>query len=295
MMMIDFERIIIIFPDDWRNVKRSETCLKELVEKRFEFQRISNIMSEKARDFKFLVMVNEKKIRCNVENVNSMNDLYNKVAKKLARSRVSSLEFFDPTFEEWASAVHISDVPDKCKVRITETETFKAPLTPPPPISMPTLRPQNSKKKKRDSMYKACQNAPGDAAERLFHALDNDDEETAMKIIRAGHAKGAVADDGDTVLIWATIMDNLKMVKAILKEDPKMLNEQSSNGNTALMWATEMHHPEIAKFLIEKGASTDFKNHEGMNAISIAKSMGNTQLESVLSGVVSISSEVSGL
>ena len=253
-------------------------------------------MSEKARDFKLLVMMGDKKIRCNFENVNSMRDLNSKVARKLGRSRVSSLEFFDPTFEEWASAVHIADVPDKCKVRITETEaTYKAPPTPPPPISMPVLRPEISKKKKRDSMYKACVEAAGDAGERLFHALDEGDEETAMKIIRAGHAKGAVADDGDTVLIWATIMDNLPMVKAILKEDPKSLNEQSSNGNTALMWATEMKHPEIAKFLISKGASTDFKNHDGMNAISIAKSMGHTQLESVLSGVVAISSEVSGL
>ena len=52
------------------------------------------------------------------------------------------------------------------------------------------------------------------------------------------------------------------------------------------MWATEMKHPEIAKFLISKGASTDFKNHDGMNAISIAKSMGHTQFKTVLSGVV---------
>ena len=146
--------------------------------------------------------------------------------------------------------VHIADVPDKCKVRITETETFKAPLTPPPPISMPMLRPQISKKKKRDSMYKACQNAPGDAAERLFHALDNDDEETAMKIIRAGHAKGAVADDGDTVLIWATIMDNLPMVKAILMHIPNA--ELVTVTAMALMWATEMKHPDIAKFLFQK-------------------------------------------
>ena len=51
----------------------------------------------------------------------------------------------------------------------------------------------------------------------------------------------------------------------------------------------------MAKFLVSKGASTDFKNHDGMNAISIAKSMGHTQLESVLSGVVALSSEVSGL
>ena len=181
-------------------------------------------MSEKARDFKLLVMMGDKKIRCNFENVNSMRDLNSKVARKLGRSRVSSLEFFDPTFEEWASAVHIADVPDKCKVRITETEpTYKAPPTPLHPYQCPCCV-LKFRRKKRDSMYKAHVEA-GRRMERLFHALDEGDEETAMKIIRAGHAKGAVADDGDTVLIWATIMDNLPMVKAILKEDPKSLNE----------------------------------------------------------------------
>ena len=250
-------------------------------------------MSEKSRDFKLLVMTDGKKIRCNFDNVTSIVDLNSKVAEKLGRARVSSLEFFDPTFAEWASAVHISDVPSKCKVRIMnqKTEIFSAPPTPPPPM----LRPSISKKKKRDSMYKACKDASGSAAEELFHALDNDDEETALKIIRSGHAKGAVHSDGDTVLIWATIMDNLKIVKAVLKDDPRTLNEQSSNGNTALMWATEMQHPNIAKFLIEKGASTEFKNHEGMNAITIAKSMGHKELETVLSGPISITSEVSGL
>ena len=256
-------------------------------------------MSEDARDFKLLVMTDSRKIRCNFENVKSISDLSEKLAKKLGRSRVSSFEFFDPAFEEFCSAVHISDVPSKCKLRIVEDalptkNTTSAPPPTPPPRPIP-LRPQESKKKKRASMYKAALNSEGTAAEELFHALDNDDQDTALKIIRSGGAKGALHEDGDTVLIWATILDNLEVVKAVLKDDSSTLNEQSSNGNTALMWATEMEHGEIARFLISKGASTEFKNHDGMNAIAIAKSMGHRELETVLSGPISISSEVSGL
>lgn len=246
---------------------------------------------EGPRDFKLLVMSGSKKIRCNLDDVTSMYDLNSKLGEKLGRRRVSSLEFYDNEFEEWASAVHISDVPSKCKVRIIENE-LKSPVPPQTPIP---LKPKISKKMKRDSMYKAAKESEGTDAEELFHAMDNNDHETALKLIRAGKAKGVIHEDGDTVLIWATILDNIEIVKAVTEYDPKSLDEQSSNGNTALMWATELEHADIAKFLMEKGASTDFKNHDGMNAIAIAKSMGHSELESVLSGPFRISKEVSGL
>lgn len=159
-------------------------------------------------------------------------------------------------------------------MRIVADGNDESPQMPPSTPSTPMPRVPSPRGRKKS-----------DVANDIFAALDNDDMGSTFRIIDSGGASGIVHEDGDTPLIWAVMMEKFDVVKALVERDPLSLNARSKNGNTALMWATELGLEEIASYLMKKGASQRFKNHEGKNALKIAKSMGSTRFVSILSGV----------
>nr|WP_294937766.1 ankyrin repeat domain-containing protein [uncultured Flavobacterium sp.] len=57
---------------------------------------------------------------------------------------------------------------------------------------------------------------------------------------------------------------------------------EAKNGMTPLMYAARYNNPEIAKFLIEKGANIDAKNHNGYTALKLAEGGKATKVAEVI-------------
>lgn len=56
---------------------------------------------------------------------------------------------------------------------------------------------------------------------------------------------------------------NLKRVKALLQEDPSIIDEADSYGMTALHWAVDKGHYRVAEWLIAEGADVNVKDKNG--------------------------------
>eukprot|EP00940_MAST-03C_sp_MAST-3C-sp2_P001615 g1615.t1 len=265
------------------------------------------------RDLKLLVDDNGKKIICHVKDVTSVPALREKIAQKLGRRRINSIEYFDKDFEEWAHVSTLDDFPDKAKVRISkvakspdtasknisslmndgdgDTDDAFGASTPLPPTPPPIIPPKLTLNRK--GTVEASAKNP--KHQLFFHSLDEDDIDTALALIREGSVVNAVHEDGDTALIWATIMGLEKVVQAILDADPTSIDQTSPNGNTALMWAIQMNHDNLVRLLHKRGAKKDSINSNGLNAIELAQSRNRKDFARALSAPVNFTSEVSGI
>ncbi len=67
------------------------------------------------------------------------------------------------------------------------------------------------------------------------------------------------------------------------------VNRQDDSGTSLLMYAASRGHAEICQILLEAGADPVLKNHQGQNALSLARAAGHDAAEAVLLAAITAS------
>ncbi|MEP6951866.1 MAG: ankyrin repeat domain-containing protein, partial [Ginsengibacter sp.] len=85
-------------------------------------------------------------------------------------------------------------------------------------------------------------------------------------------------------VLWAAELNNIEVVKAMLKRTKDINTVDSLAGMTPLMWATYNEHdnPQIIQALLDKGARVNIKAKNGSTALSWAMKKGNTATVALL-------------
>ena len=108
---------------------------------------------------------------------------------------------------------------------------------------------------------------------------------SCVKILSEAGADVNARDDRDlTPLHRALILKNTEVCKALLKKgaSPMLMDKE---GNTALHMAVSYcNSPIIIKMLIERGAKTDRTNNSGETPLSIAETLNETEIITLLNG-----------
>lgn len=105
-------------------------------------------------------------------------------------------------------------------------------------------------------------------AEILFVVLQNEDEESALEIIKKACKEDLIDEDFDIylpelrldtpILIAVAFFNRAKIINYLLEQDYEI--DRSDFGNTPLFLAAKMGHIESAKVLIKNGAELDYIN-----------------------------------
>ncbi|WP_158659389.1 ankyrin repeat domain-containing protein [Helicobacter trogontum] len=105
-------------------------------------------------------------------------------------------------------------------------------------------------------------------AEILFVVLQNDDEESALEIIKKACKEDIIDEDFDIylpelrlntpILIAVAFFNRAKIISYLLSQDYEI--DRSDFGNTPLFLAAKKGHIESAKVLIKNGADIDYIN-----------------------------------
>ncbi|MES1221544.1 MAG: ankyrin repeat domain-containing protein [Bacteroidota bacterium] len=98
-------------------------------------------------------------------------------------------------------------------------------------------------------------------------------------------ADANVPDNTNMPLVqWAAILNNLELVKALMKKTKDINTIDSLGHMTPLMWATYNEHdnPQIIQAFLDKGALITIKDKNGETALSWAMKKGNTATVALL-------------
>jgi len=114
----------------------------------------------------------------------------------------------------------------------------------------------------------------------LIYAAYYGQEPAVRFLIEKGADPCAEDEKGNTALLGAIFKGNPEVSR--LLSGYCDLNHQNRSGQTALMYASLFGREEIAKLLIEKGARTDTKDHQGRDAQALAESQLNQAMIQVL-------------
>lgn len=111
------------------------------------------------------------------------------------------------------------------------------------------------------------------------------------EIIKALIAKGADVNARSklnrTALMVSAVNGHTSTVQALLSAGADVNGKDSKYGATALMGAATNGHVDIVKALIEKGAKLNERNNNGMTALEMAKSKGQTKVVQILENAIS--------
>lgn len=115
----------------------------------------------------------------------------------------------------------------------------------------------------------------------LVQAVEDEDTEKALSLIRRGANVNMVDRNGMTPLYKATIQNNIRLVEALLgaNADPN-----TTRGNFSVLYqAVARGHVEIAKMLIDKGADVNKKNGYNHNTVlHVAAADGRLEMTNML-------------
>lgn len=89
------------------------------------------------------------------------------------------------------------------------------------------------------------------------------------------------ADDGNSALIWAVLLDSAARVKSLLAQGDDV-NAQNAFGDTALMKAAVTGSAAIARLLLDADADTGLRNFMGRTATEIADLNGHTEVKEII-------------
>lgn len=112
--------------------------------------------------------------------------------------------------------------------------------------------------------------------QKLISAIEKDDVDAVLDVLRAGGDPNSRDKFGSTPLMRASHRGNLQAVK-ILLENQADKDLQDDAGFYALHYAAQGQFPEIVKLLLDNGASVDLQDKHGNTALarSLATSQGN--------------------
>lgn len=80
----------------------------------------------------------------------------------------------------------------------------------------------------------------------------------------------------------AALKGDLERVKALVNEDPGLINTPGGNGKAPLHWAAQGGHVEIVDFLIERGAVVDIQNVADETPLHYAAALGHSEVVKLL-------------
>jgi ankyrin repeat protein len=86
---------------------------------------------------------------------------------------------------------------------------------------------------------------------------------------------------GATALHWALIYGKKDVVKAILAYDPDV-NKSEAHGGTTMHWAAHFDDAENIQWLLDKGAEIDHINQYGRTPLLVAARRGNINVARIL-------------
>jgi len=116
----------------------------------------------------------------------------------------------------------------------------------------------------------------------LYLACENGSDVMIDRLLKAGaEANGKVLLNGETPLMVASRVGNMKAVQLLLDKGADVNVAETLRHTTALMWASEQNHPDVVKLLLAKGANVNaaskvnvYEKQYGLNAK--VKDTGNT-------------------
>lgn len=109
----------------------------------------------------------------------------------------------------------------------------------------------------------------------LYYALINSHTESALFLIDKKADLKNVNDREDSALTIATSLNNHKVMLALLKKDPSLLNKTSLSGKSPLMEAARFGNRQTLEILLASKADITLKNQNGQTALDIAKKAQN--------------------
>ncbi|CAM3721621.1 ankyrin repeat domain-containing protein [Bordetella tumulicola] len=109
---------------------------------------------------------------------------------------------------------------------------------------------------------------------------------SAVRLLLEGGARADTNSKyGFTPLTLAAQSGATDCVQALLEKRPRIDVKTAPDGDTPLILASYQGHLEVVKLLVAAGASKTIRNGDGDNALSAAKTLGNSVVVSYLNGV----------
>ena len=121
---------------------------------------------------------------------------------------------------------------------------------------------------------------PGDS-DNLIEAVNNIDLISLNVLLSGGASIDTVDQNGNTPLMIASKIGNIRMVRILLAHNPD-IDKKNNQGNTALMVASEYGQSVVAEHLIANGANPNAKNDAGYSPLEIAKRNGHAAVIDVI-------------
>lgn len=118
----------------------------------------------------------------------------------------------------------------------------------------------------------------------LYYAITNEQSAAALLLIEAGADLKSLNEMDDNAATLASSLNDIKILNAILKKDPSVINKANSNGKTALMEAARHGTKKTISILLTAGADKTLKNKNSQTALDIAKKAQNEDAVQLLSG-----------
>jgi len=116
----------------------------------------------------------------------------------------------------------------------------------------------------------------------LHHACQYGFVSIAHVLIRAGENPGAQDLLGHTPLHWGAYMGHYHIVQYLLWIHSVRVDPADSDGMTPLCRAVQREHALVMACLLRAGADPRFCDKSGRNALTLAKSSGNTKLTRII-------------
>jgi ankyrin repeat protein len=120
-----------------------------------------------------------------------------------------------------------------------------------------------------------------EVSNNIIDAVNNIDI-VSLNILLAGGADIETTDEnGNTPLMLASKIGNLRMVRIIMAHSPD-IDTRNKMSETALMIAAEHGQTEIVAILMQNGASIFAQNQSGFTPAELAKRNGHSQIVNLL-------------
>ncbi len=122
--------------------------------------------------------------------------------------------------------------------------------------------------------------AEGDAGDKFYNAIRNDDRKAVAKMILGGASVNNKDGRGATPLMYAAASGSVETMRQLIASGADV-NAKDEFGATALMWCS--NQPEKVKLLVAKGADVNAVNKQGRTPLIIAAAhQGNLEVIQLL-------------
>lgn len=122
---------------------------------------------------------------------------------------------------------------------------------------------------------------PTTIKDNIFTAIRSIDYTSINVLLSEGMNIDTVNRQGNTPLMVASKIGNLRIMDILLAHKPSM-NLQNKKGSTALMIAARTGQFHVVKKLVTNGADVSMQNEDGNTALTLASKFGHDQIVTYL-------------